>query len=1242
MPTGRPDPLSIAAGTGRYSGIAGPTSVQASLGLLWVVDGSSGFSTVQRDLALSYSVSGAAPAPPPAPGVTIASVTLLTPAGPGEYAVRFGHNFRPGDLNGEYLDGVQTDVTSRWPDRSVQHAIISAVFTSTGTSTTLALGKGKPLLGNALTIAQLKALGHSLSITTDAYGSAVIDAGSADWDTPYMTWVSGPRCLSVIYRKQIGSDAHLTAWWNVDYFSNGLVAVLPWIENGYLSVASPTAKPGTYTANINGTAVFGPMSLPVWHHTRQPLINGTKIRHWVGGIDKTVIPKHDFAYIEGTGVTVPTLPAVERNLPAFPSYGGVSANFTPYEDFTPETTMFSTNMGSAGGADSIGLQSGWDIVAQVDNSALGYTQLIRESYRFGQCQIHYRDEATNKPIRFSTRSGMQLRIGEADSLVNIYNREDGGLTSTPAIVGSNGAPGTTDVRKWARSHQPASPLLAYYLSGDFWFMEECQHIAAANFLSTAWTRQSSPQHHVCRPVRTPARMQMREAAWCFRNLVYALAATRDDDPLKAEYAASVDYNIDYYHDRYAPGVDMPEGLNPLGLIEHEGNGPTGGDQAWQYDFWVMTWAKVIMLRVGSATEKRVKARAFFDWVSRSIVGRAGGTGPTEHPARWIGTSFNTYDPDGAGPAPNQEYSALFPGSNPAVYPNWARTPGNGPWWNTWGDYFNWSATQQGYTGGRTDGAIAGGYSGDATGWTIHGINALRLCASLGAPGAVAAMARVEATADFSWWTSRSSGIWGGDTRPTNAYATRTLPLADLVAESYRPPVSQRGNVNLNSLSDADFDQQTTFSQAERWWNGYSQSNSLAGMLGYSGSIWASGYGPKGAIIIKGGGHGYNIAQMAYPFNIDGRRWEQVGAPKNLPANLEWAGWSNYANSGTWTAGMDQRVISPLWYDYNHNGSFIKFDEHSYLQTVYLSPAEGGASIKGSLLLPQTTFHQGPETSDPRTGVAVYWSPSLFDLMGGRVTRAASAPYGTWNAYTSTIAVKDTTRNRVWYLRNATAAHFYIEPAGGTPHARVPHTAQKISGGNMTWTVVNNSTWLYVPEADSFVGFYPQNSNEAPPAIVNALLGVQILKLDASGFPVDQERDAAVGTRAMPFGGMLIGAAWVPGADLGTAVGRFYLYEGYGDDFCYTLTPSTLDFGTCSWTWGRERFTNAHTGADPVYRRAFTTGDGQIFAPTGKLVYVPADKCLAWHDGPGTGPRQCADGVSRTGIVQYLRVPGTPI
>lgn len=457
-----------------------------------------------------------------------------------------------------------------------------------------------------------------------------------------------------------------------------------------------------------------------------------------------------------------------------------------------------------------------------------------------------------------------------------------------------------------------------------------------------------------------------------------------------------------------------------------------------------------------------------------------------------------------------------------------------------------------------------------------------------------------------------------------------------IPQSFIPSVGQRANINAGGASEVDYDLTSGVPLAGRWWNGYQGAGSFGSMVSsYSGSVWAPQYGPAGAIVVHGGGHGGQIGAFAYAFDMATRRWVCIGAPGNVPATSVWCGYTDARVSTTYDAGIDLRGTDYL--DYDFGGSYIKIADHCYLQNGYVPPGLGGGT-HGSLLLPESHYTQTAGQPDTRPGGSAQgarWAPHLLDLETGVMSRAAAAPFSDWPGYATIATVMDSTRGRMWFFMNGNPAQaYYHELDGGPPYARVAHSVQKASGGGADWLPVANCTWLYVPEADAIVAFSPANQNSLPPAVPNSMLSVYVFGMSA-GAPVDLERSAAVGTRSMPFGGMYVGAAWHP------TLQRFYLYEGYGDEFLYTLTPSSLDFAACTWAWGREQFDNAHDGADPVFRSAFVAGNGQITAPLGKLVYVPEYDCLAWHDGPTTSA-QCYDGVTRGGIVQLLRAPGTQI
>lgn len=1208
---------------------------------------------------------------PPAPGVTIAPLTLLT-AGAGTYPFSVGHAFKPGDVPAEIIAGLQCDVKSRWPDGSLKIAILSGVVTAAGTSTDIAIGTGIPPLLPRLTVAQLKATGIAASIDAGALGSATWGANSSDWDSPFnvtatgsadptdRAWVAGPYCLNVIYRKQIGSDAHLTAWLDVRYFSTGDVEVVPYIENGYLLQASPGPKSGTFTFTLGGTARFGPTALTVGHHTRSPLISGSALSYWLD-TDKTVTPKHDAAYLAGTGLVSAYLSDMTRTteLPALPSLdAGVSVAYTPFEQITTSISNFPTVMGGGGEHKSIGIQPCWEALALTTSTALAHQQMVRESYRFGRYHIHFREEAAGVAQFRPFRMADHLTLSVDNSTIHaIQDARGGGAVSVPTPSGA--VPHESE--RWAPSHQPASPLLAYITTGRWWFMEECQFITNANWLADQPGRQGASSIYEPFEIGGTA-PELRKSAWCLRNLLIAACVTPDDDILKTQFDAAVDANIANMHAKY---VAAP--ANPFGLIETGSRSFTsgtasgmvaGGAQTWQYDFWTAVWGRAVAWRVGPTRASRKKASDFFTWVANSIVGRLGTTAATEWLYRDLSVGFDQY----AYPDPAiARLPWIWPGKNISVshsfgslggtdadtttgtYPDYAG--GTGPWWSSWGEmYDHMIVGQSGQT--KVDGDLRGSFLDNPDGQFWNAFPAMVAAASLGISGASTGIARVRGNALWTYLRSVVAGRY-----PTHSVEAVTLPLENFT--DVIPAVGARTNANLNDAYAVDFERASGWHPGkllERSWLGFGaidQSTVFSDIVGaYSGSTWAPEYGAAGAMILNGGADGASLAQMAYVIDLDAMSWRSAGAPRNLQST---GAWSGYAWSGlSWTqTSPGTELRDTVFFDYNWNGSMVTLANHSCTHNGYIPPAFGGGKY-GSLFLPCSSYSHDRGGADPRTGTVDTWTPHMMNLLTGVSRRAVSAPVNgvsTGDGFASigqTNACRDTTRNRLWYFRTGNPVAYYHDLAGGPPFASVAHTIQKVSGGNADYTVAYCATWAFVPEADAMVAIYPTNANSitgvTPPSY---LVGVQVYTVNGSGLLVDQERGnfqtrLPIATQSFPKGGVFAGLAWVPASVVG-GVGKFYIYEGYGDEFCYTLTPSSLDFASCSWTWGKESF----TGPTPVYKTAYGSGDWPRLSVQGKFQYVPALGCLAWHDGPDT-QAVCVDGVTRRGIVQLWRPPGTPI
>src|SRR5690606_16740945 len=145
----------------------------------------------------------------------------------------------------------------------------------------------------------------SASISYGAYGT--VNWTNGDWDRPFISWISGPKMSSWVYRRAIGSDQHLVAWDEGRQYRDGAVELMPWIENGYLLRPGPGARSGTASFSVNGQTRFtGEIAL--FNHTRAVLASDQILSHWVGA-DPGLGFKHEMGYLQSTGL-VPAYRAI--------------------------------------------------------------------------------------------------------------------------------------------------------------------------------------------------------------------------------------------------------------------------------------------------------------------------------------------------------------------------------------------------------------------------------------------------------------------------------------------------------------------------------------------------------------------------------------------------------------------------------------------------------------------------------------------------------------------------------------------------------------------------------------------------------------------------------------------------------------------------------------------------------------------------------------------------------------------
>jgi hypothetical protein len=562
--------------------------------------------------------------------MSIATFTLKSATTNAAAEFSIGHAFRKGDVPaGSQLVSGLTDMQvvtkNSWPDGSLKFATISGLAPLVAnTPLSVVLSIGTPAGGTALTTTDLKATGITATISTDAIGGGAAFGfaswATTDWDTPHQTWISGPKMSSWIYRKQIGTDAHLVAWLEVRLWANGEVEVLPWVENGYFRVAAPTNKNAVYGFYLGGLHLLG-VTVDLKHHQRTVLINGSMLSYWLG-VDPGVTPLVDPVYMMATEL-VPTYSAV---LAA--GAVRVGAQVTSYAPLQQGNFDYSgDSMPQSGYQRPIGLLPEHDVLYLVANAAdrpAMYASVVRNGYSAGRYSIHFRDEATQRPPAFSTYTTLVLN-GGVDSGI----KDTGGSTTStysPLPTGGNGP-------TWDASHSPSVGYMAYLLTGRFYFKEEVQFATTVNhFHITDWVRGGGTGQtgYTPRPGFTGASgicnsvVQTRQGAWRFRTLAQALVITPDSgDPLRAELIASVEANCEYFHQIY-----VAQANNPFGIIESsELYTDIATDRLmvpiWQHDFGTAAWGMALAFDLPVSSTYKTKMIAFFAWKAKSVIHRLG-------------------------------------------------------------------------------------------------------------------------------------------------------------------------------------------------------------------------------------------------------------------------------------------------------------------------------------------------------------------------------------------------------------------------------------------------------------------------------------------------------------------------------------------------------------------------------------------------------------------------------------------
>lgn len=648
---------------------------------------------------------------------TVASFQITSTVGGAGLPFAIGHAFRQGDVPaGSQLScdipAAQVSGKNWWPDGSLKFATIAGRTDLTaGAAKTIKVSIGASPSSAALTTADLRGTGASAAIGASSFGA--VSWSGADWDAPLMNWISGPYMSSWIYRKPVGSDAHLVAWLEVRLYAGGAVEILPWIENGYLTVAGATNKSAEYAFTLGGSERFR-ASFDLCNHCRTVLVSGARFSHWLGADPQTTV-QHDKTYLQASRL----VPAYGGNVPASASVlASIAQTYVPLQQANYAAAMTQT-----GYAPSIGLLPEWDVLYLTSSAPAALAGVIVNAYSAGRFGMHFRDEKTNRPIKFSTYPNLVINgngsapvVGTGSSSTNSY---------TPVPQG-------TIPPVWDTAHQPSVGYMAYLVTGRFYFMEEVQFAATTNYLKNSDTQRkfSGGVFQTNNGANTT-----RGAAWTIRTLAQAACITPDNDPLRGDFVASVSANVEFYHATY---IAQPN--NPFGIVAPYSSYTAGqgffSEAAWMQDFFTAATGYLIDLDVGISAVSKSRLSAFFAWKAQSIIGRLGGTSSSEY----LFSDAAVYT------------VAVAPSDIPDF------VGGTGPFYKNWGEIY---AATLGKSNPGVAGPLRGAYFPDPTSYWGNLQPAIAYAVQHQVAGAQAAYARMRGAPNWSEFTNKwnESPLW---------------------------------------------------------------------------------------------------------------------------------------------------------------------------------------------------------------------------------------------------------------------------------------------------------------------------------------------------------------------------------------------------------------------------------------------------------------------------------------------------
>lgn len=510
-------------------------NVLARLGwgfLLWSLFGGYPFAAVPNSIFLEAEGSG-----PPRP-ITISRV------------------FARGDIPHyaqAIVDGTpvptQCNVKTRWPDGSVQHALISFWFRPEGRRIEIRFrDQAEGMDCGGLTAQQMLSGDYEFGAIIELEQNGRIlraDAREMLAQGSFRYWLEGPICTQVIIEDLSPQRRHDLGWDEHRSFHPIFVATF---YPGWRGVRVELIGENAWTTalqDLTYTLRLRVGNPPMVVYERSSLTHYARTRWrkvlWSGPEPVDVNINHNLAYLVASRV-VPnydlTLKVPSRAVQA------------EYEQFLKTdrgelngSAQWVRYFGTTGGRGDIGLFPRWYVRYLYTFDRRLREVFLGNAHASGHVPIHYREGLSGRRFLAGRQEDAFGRVVSVDARPTVWLfRLDWRYTAqVDRIVPLQSL---SEAHGWAPdlAHQPSFVFLPYILTGDWYFLEELYFWAAFNVASG----DPCPDQGYCRNGRwgiIPPEAQTRGVAWGLRTLAHAAFAAPDGSAEKAYFLEKLYNNI---------------------------------------------------------------------------------------------------------------------------------------------------------------------------------------------------------------------------------------------------------------------------------------------------------------------------------------------------------------------------------------------------------------------------------------------------------------------------------------------------------------------------------------------------------------------------------------------------------------------------------------------------------------------------------------------------------------------------